>query len=402
MKYPMKYLFFLSLLGFGVSRAVGAPDMKSIHKILFLGDSITHSVPGPQIGWTGDWGMAASAAEKDYVHLFLAQLAASRSLDQLTASQSLAHLAAPPAPEVWIFNEGGGKVTDKLQFTDKISAFKADLALIQLGENDKKDITVDGFQKPYEALIAAIRAGNPRAVILCAGVWGIWPGEDQTKNNLIRAACKKYEAAFADLGAAYADPGNRALSENRFTNAAVNWHPGDGGMAAYAEAFWKAFTISYAPVVPRPPGKPVEVDELWGNPTNLKWSGSAVPTVVQDEGHNVAKISSPGSEGAGSSAPLNAGQFGGREVTIRTRVRADSVSAKPKAWNGVKLTLRTRSSDGTVDYPQYNLPVGTFPWTDVNWTVRIPDNTVDMGIGIGLEDVSGTVWYDAIHISAPN
>jgi len=386
------------MFGFGASCAVGAPDLKSIHKILFLGDSITHSVPGPQIGWTGDWGMAASAAEKDYCHLFLAQLATAR----IAQVQNAGNPVPPPfpAPEAWIFNEGGGKVTDKLQFTGTISAFKADLALIQLGENDKKDITVEGFQKPYEALLAAIRAGNPRAVILCSGVWGIWPGGDQTKNNLIRAACKKYEAVFADLGSAYADPGNHALSENRFTNAAVNWHPGDGGMGAYAEAFWKAFTISYAPVVPRPPGKPVEVDELWGNPTGLKWN--PVPTIVQDEGHNVAKITSPGLEGAGSSAPLSATQFGGREVTIRTRVRADSVSAKPKAWNGVKLTLRIRNSAGDTDYPQYNLPVGTYPWTDVNWTVRVPDNAADMGIGIGLEDVSGTVWYDAIHISAPN
>ena len=250
MKYPMKYLLFLSLLGFGASHAVGEVELKSIHKILILGDSITHSSPAPQIGWTGDWGMAASAADKDYVHLFLAQLAAAQSeavLISATIAPAPGTTPAPmppplPAPEVWIFNEGGGKITDKLQFTGKISAFKADLALIQLGENDKEDITVEGFQKPYEALMAAIRAGNPRAVILCAGVWGIWPGGDQTKNNLIRAACQKYGATFADLGAAYADPANRALSENRFTNAGVNWHPGDGGMGAYAEAFWRALT----------------------------------------------------------------------------------------------------------------------------------------------------------------
>jgi lysophospholipase L1-like esterase len=394
----MKYLFVLSLLGFGALRALGAPDLKSIHKILFLGDSITHSSPGPQIGWTGDWGMAASAAEKDYVHLFLAQLAAAR----IEAAQNAGNPAppSPPAPEVWIFNEGGGMATDQLQFIEKISAFKADLALIQLGENDKKDLTVEGFQKPYEALMAAIRAGNPRAIILCAGVWGIWPGGDETKNTMIRAACKKYGASFADLGAAYGDPANRALSESRFTNAAVNWHPGDGGMGSYTEAFWKALTLASAPVVPRPPGGPVEVDETWGNPLGFKWN--SVPPVAQDEGRNVAKVSSPGTEGAVFWAPLNAGQFGGREVTIRTRVRADSVSDKPHPWNGVKLTLRIRDSEGNTNYPQFKLPAGTFPWTDVNWTVRVPDNAVDMGFAIGLEDVSGTVWYDAIDISTPN
>ena len=388
MKYPMKYLLLLSLCGIAAAqlRGDGLSDLKSIHKIIFLGDSITRSTPDAKLKWPGDWGMAASAADKDYVHLFLAQLAA-------------AHGAPAPAPEAWVFREGGGKISDKLPFADKIGAFKADLALVQLGENDK-DVTVEAFQQPYEKLLAAVRAGNPKARILCAGVWGIWPNGDQTKNKMIRAVCKKYGASFADLGAAYADPGNRVLSENRFTDAAVNWHPGDGGMAAYAEAFWKAFINSSAPVIPRPPGKPVEVDELWGNPLGLKWTPA--PPVVQEEGRNVAKISSQGPEGSVSWATLHAEQFGGRQVTIRTRVRADAVSQRLQPWNGVKITLRIRNSEGGVDYPQFQVPAGAFPWMDVDWTVRVPDNAVDMGLGIGLEDVSGTVWYDAIHISTPN
>jgi lysophospholipase L1-like esterase len=402
MKYLTKYLLFLSLCGFAAAQlhAQGAANPKSFHKILFLGDSITHSVPGPQIGWTGDWGMAASAADKDYVHLFLAQLAAARIAKGQEAGNPVP--PAAPAPEVWIFNEGGGKVTDKVPFVDKISAFHADLAIVQLGENDHQNVTVEGFQQPYEKLLAAIRAGNPNARILCAGVWGLWPTGDQTKNVMVRAACQKYGATFADMSKAFSDPANRVGSENRFTNTAVNWHPGDAGMAAYAKAFWEALASSPVAAAPvsasfSPETKPVEINEAWGE-KSLAWAVS--PPVVQEEGRNIAKILATGTEGMTFGARLReVTQLRGRDVRVQTRVRAESVSERPKPWNGVKLMFTVRNAGGKPDYLQFKLPEGAFPWTDVDWTVRIPDDAVSLDLIIGLDNVSGTVWFDAIHIS---
>jgi lysophospholipase L1-like esterase len=418
MKYPSLLVFLMFGLTAPKLHADDAVDLKSIHKILILGDSITHHGPAPQLGWAGDWGMAATAADKDYVHQFLAKLNDARG-------------AGTPAPDVWIFAEGGGKVTDKVPFTGKISAYQADLALIQLGENDHQALTLESFQQPYEQLIAAIQAGNPKARILCAGVWGVYPkGSDLTKDNMIRAACQKCGATYADLGAAFVDPANRAGSENLYTNVALNWHPSDGGMAAYANAFWQALTgtssasvaeVAAAPASPEtvptppapappapppaPPSPPVaagetayEADETWSDPPALKWLPGP-PPVVQVDGKNAAKVTSDGKQDAKFTTILIPAEFAGHEVTVHARVKADSISQLPNSWNGVKVQFRVEDAEGKLNYPDVRFPAGSFDWKDVNWTVRIPENTVSLYFVIGLEKVSGTAWFDTIQIT---
>ena len=45
-----------------------------VKKVLFFGNSITRHEPALHIGWTGDWGMAASSIEKDFVHIVVDEL----------------------------------------------------------------------------------------------------------------------------------------------------------------------------------------------------------------------------------------------------------------------------------------------------------------------------------------
>lgn len=40
-------------------------------RIMFVGNSITKHAAKEEIGWFGDWGMAASKEENDYVHIVI-------------------------------------------------------------------------------------------------------------------------------------------------------------------------------------------------------------------------------------------------------------------------------------------------------------------------------------------
>lgn len=59
-------LFVFSL--FSCNKKDISPGL-TFQKTLILGNSITFSEASPEIGWFGNWGMAASAQNKDFAHL---------------------------------------------------------------------------------------------------------------------------------------------------------------------------------------------------------------------------------------------------------------------------------------------------------------------------------------------
>ncbi|HEY5912666.1 MAG TPA: cellulase family glycosylhydrolase [Verrucomicrobiae bacterium] len=89
-----------------------------------------------------------------------------------------------------------------------------------------------------------------------------------------------------------------------------------------------------------------------------------------------------------------------RGCTIRATamVRAQEVSAKPNAWNGLKFMLVVQGTGGS-GYPQATLDTGSFDWRLAAFTARIPADVTNVTLVLGLENVTGRAWFDDVKLT---
>lgn len=97
------------------------------------------------------------------------------------------------------------------------------------------------------------------------------------------------------------------------------------------------------------------------------------------------------------SVALPAEAMRGYLVRGSARVRAENVSSRPKAWNGIKCMLALETPDRKL-WPQAEIGTGTFDWRRVGLTVRVPTNARLARLVLGLEQVTGKVWFDDVVI----
>ena len=82
---------------FGLASSASAETLAPL-KVLFVGNSITLHGPKADIDWHGNWGMAATSADKDYVHLVTKALAARQGRGAAPERQ-VAHADAVQEPQ---------------------------------------------------------------------------------------------------------------------------------------------------------------------------------------------------------------------------------------------------------------------------------------------------------------
>jgi hypothetical protein len=209
-----------------VCAAVRASADESFRKVLFLGNSITKHGPKADIDWTGNWGMAASAEAKDYVH---------QVVQGLTGKSGA-------TPEVMVKNiadfertHAGYDIPGKLQ---EPIGFHADLIIVAIGENVPALKTPEdkaAFQTSVTKLLTALKVDRQPRLLVRSCFWA-----NAAKDEALRQACAAAGGVFVDISTLSKDESNYARSERPFKHAGVANHPGDKGMAAIAAALLRA------------------------------------------------------------------------------------------------------------------------------------------------------------------
>jgi hypothetical protein len=198
----------------------------AIHRILFLGNSITLHGPKADIGWTGNWGMAASSEEKDYVHLVTSAVA------QQTGSM----------PQIKVSNiadfERGFATYDVEAQMHELFSFEPDLVVLAIGENVPALTSEEAkaqFKVGVLKILGCALAKRHPLVVVRSSFWA-----DGARDQLLKEACQEANAIFVDAGPLGRESANAARSERSFTHEGVAIHPGDRGMKAIADAIVQA------------------------------------------------------------------------------------------------------------------------------------------------------------------
>ena len=137
-RYKVNWKFILITIvggGIGLFLLVFLVQSDKELKILFVGNSITKHGPRPSIGWTGNYGMAATSMENDYVYKSILYIKKDQKVNSYLA-----------------INVSGWErdfLYDKEKYLEAKN-FKADIIIIRLGENINQQYAKEmDFKKIY-------------------------------------------------------------------------------------------------------------------------------------------------------------------------------------------------------------------------------------------------------------
>ena len=189
-------------------------------RLLFVGNSITWHAPADPVGWAGDWGMAATAPEKDYVHQVAAMVCGAAAAPAVCICQAAAWERA--------YKTGG----ESRPRYESAREFDADVIVMRLIENCVvEEFDAAEFKAALGDLLAYLNKSGKAKIILTTGFW----------SHVGNPAILEYAAEKALPCAVLDDLGQQPemRADGLFEHAGVAAHPGDRGMRAIAERIFE-------------------------------------------------------------------------------------------------------------------------------------------------------------------
>lgn len=225
-----RFCIFQLLVAFVTLFFVGTVSATSL---LVVGNSLTRHAPAKELDWHGDWGMAASSPDRDYVHLLAAKLEA-----QTREKVEVRFVAGYPL-EVDFFKGASKKPVN-------VSSNSFDYVVLEIGDNvNFKNGSLKKFTLRYTNLLESLKKGlKPRGQLVCLGKW--WANVAVDKQ--IKRACELHGGKFVGLSGISSLFGAKAKDERAISNVGVGEHPSDVGMHKIADAvFCAAMGCEYPP-----------------------------------------------------------------------------------------------------------------------------------------------------------
>lgn len=200
----------------GAALAADGCSAKDTKCLVVIGNSITRHGPSAPLDWQGDWGMAASSADKDFANQLLKQLQAKPGGRWALRKEPGFDLEANP---------GAYRVPPELAR----AARGAGVVVLQIGDNlDTRQVPLSSFVRGYAEAARALKPAQ--GALACVGMW--WANAD--KDKAIKEACAQAGGVFVDLSEAAKMQANYARNERSIAHEGVGSHPGDAGMKAIA------------------------------------------------------------------------------------------------------------------------------------------------------------------------
>lgn len=210
-------VILLSVLLSGVSFSCNSHDNKDeIKTVLILGNSIVRHSPMEEIGWAGDWGMAASVRDSDFVHLLI------RDIHRKDSSVAVKFLNIADFERDF----------DSYPLSEFDSLRNPCMVILKISENvnDKKAVE-DNFIVHYDSLVKRIAPDDKSIKVIVDGFWA-----KENVNRLIEEYAMKNNYIFIKTSDLSKDITNTAAG--KFLHKGVAAHPSDKGMRMIEQLIW--------------------------------------------------------------------------------------------------------------------------------------------------------------------